>query len=82
MRLAQSEGSPETRWRALSWPQTDGVKSWLHVRRELDVLGRTVKEYVLVGTWYDLPRINETLDALERRLDREGFEQRVAMREV
>lgn len=71
-----------THEQARLYARENGVKSWRHVRRELDVLGCTVKEYVLVGTWYDLPRINETLDALEKSLDREGFEQRVAMRGV
>ncbi len=71
-----------THEQARQYARENGVKSWLHVRRELDVVGRTVKEYVLVGTWYDLPRIDEIVDALERRLDCEGFAQRVAMRGV
>jgi hypothetical protein len=70
----------ETREQARRYARENDVKSWLHVRRELDVLGRTVKEYVLVGTWYNLQNINFILDALERSLDQKGFEERAALR--
>lgn len=57
---------------ARRYARENGVKSWLHARRELDVLGRTVKEYVLVGTWYELSGINDTLSALERALAKQA----------
>lgn len=59
-----------THEQARQYARENGVKSWLHVRREFDVCGRTVKEYVLVGTWYELQNINFIVDALERKLRR------------
>lgn len=71
-----------THEQARRYARANGVKSWRHVRREFDVLGCTVKEYVLVGTWHELQNIDLILDALERSLDRVSFEERVAMREM
>ena len=54
---------------AQDYARENGLGYWRYVYGVQDVLGCRFEQYVLTGTWYEKPGIDEILRDLEVRLD-------------